>query len=218
MNSGEYDAATNTWSNPPSAFRVYNSPTESVFDFGRLLSGDRYNGINNALDLKSAVSIMSRGGYATDPGYIGKILNIAKQYDLTKYDPKPGQARAIDTNNDGIFDFMLANPTDYKIIQTGVAPPMPPLPNDDRTLPSDWYNPQDRTDPSSPYYNPNGTDDNATGLTPEMRDHMNGVDTIWNKLKNSLWFVFAAILLIFGIYFLFKEPFTEQFISKGAKP
>lgn len=49
--------------------------------------GYKYQAVAGLTDPKSVITIISKGGYATDSGYITKVMNIIKKDNLTKYDP-----------------------------------------------------------------------------------------------------------------------------------
>lgn len=67
-------------------FAAYSSP-EAAFDaYGRLISQNpRYSGAMEAArrgDIQGTVQGIKSGGYATDPYYVGKIMNIINTYGL----------------------------------------------------------------------------------------------------------------------------------------
>ena len=68
-------------------YRNYDSKEQSFMDFGKLLSGERYtsktNGSKSALEYVQGVK---DGGYAEDPNYVKKVMNIITSKNLTKYD------------------------------------------------------------------------------------------------------------------------------------
>lgn len=66
-------------------FRHYNSWAESIADHSRLLSTKRYRGLLGQ-DYKTACKEVAKAGYATDPGYAKKLINLIEQYALFKYD------------------------------------------------------------------------------------------------------------------------------------
>ncbi|WP_367804037.1 glucosaminidase domain-containing protein, partial [Brevibacillus laterosporus] len=45
----------------------------------------RYHGVLGA-DYKTACHAIHKGGYATDPGYPGKLIGLIEKYGLAKYD------------------------------------------------------------------------------------------------------------------------------------
>jgi flagellar protein FlgJ len=62
-------------------FRVYSSYAEAFTDYARLLTENpRYaNVVSNAADLKSFAQGLQRAGYATDPNYATKIMQIVRR-------------------------------------------------------------------------------------------------------------------------------------------
>lgn len=72
-------------------FRKYNSWAESIADHSALiLNGTRdkptrYHGVLGA-DYKTACQKIKEGGYATDPAYPQKLINLIETYELYKYD------------------------------------------------------------------------------------------------------------------------------------
>ncbi len=67
-------------------FRVYDSPLESIKNHSKVLSASRYSGVKGEKNYRTAITIIKRGGYATDPGYVNKICKIIEQYGLTRFD------------------------------------------------------------------------------------------------------------------------------------
>lgn len=47
---------------------------------------DKYNGVIAADDYKKAAQELQSAGYATDPDYAEKLINIIEKYDLALYD------------------------------------------------------------------------------------------------------------------------------------
>lgn len=60
-------------------FRAYNTVADSVRDYFKLLQGKRYKEALTAKTVEDAVHIIVKGGYATDPKYAEKVINIYKQ-------------------------------------------------------------------------------------------------------------------------------------------
>lgn len=73
-------------------FRKYPDIENSIADRCAYLIGAkngnqlRYDGINKCTDYKEQITLIKRGGYATDIDYIDKICNIIKRYNLDRYD------------------------------------------------------------------------------------------------------------------------------------
>lgn len=62
-------------------FRAYGSLGAAVTDYARLLSGNaRYAAaLNTGADVGAFAQALQRAGYATDPGYAGKLASVAAQ-------------------------------------------------------------------------------------------------------------------------------------------
>lgn len=68
-------------------FRSYPSKVESILDYVDLITtSSRYTGAINASSPYEAVAAIKNGGYATDPLYISKVMNVIDTYDLTQFD------------------------------------------------------------------------------------------------------------------------------------
>ncbi len=73
-------------------FRAYDSINDSIADHTAYLLGAmngselRYKGLKEAKTPEAAIRIIKSGGYATDPNYVGKLVDIIKRWNLTKYD------------------------------------------------------------------------------------------------------------------------------------
>lgn len=61
-------------------FRAYNSRVDSVKDYLRLMETTRYKAATMAKDPETQIKLIARAGYATDPGYIDKILAVFRQF------------------------------------------------------------------------------------------------------------------------------------------
>lgn len=68
-------------------YKDYNSKEESFLDFGRLLSSSRYTKYTkNATSTSSYMMGVKKAGYASDPNYVNRVLNIIKTNNLTSLD------------------------------------------------------------------------------------------------------------------------------------
>ena len=68
-------------------FRAYDSVEDSVKDYYNFISGSsRYKSCCGVTDAKQCITIIKKGGYATDPDYVSKVMNIVNRYNLTQYD------------------------------------------------------------------------------------------------------------------------------------
>lgn len=76
-----------TFTEITACFRAYDSLAESVADYYNFITGkSRYAGAVNNPDARSAITAIHDGGYATDPDYADKVMNIIECYNLTQYD------------------------------------------------------------------------------------------------------------------------------------
>ena len=89
-------------------FRAYKNDADSVKDYYDLITGSsRYAGAVNNKSASNTIKAIHEGGYATDPSYQSKIMNIINTYNLTQYDKcmtgtspsTPVSKSAISTNN-----------------------------------------------------------------------------------------------------------------------
>jgi flagellum-specific peptidoglycan hydrolase FlgJ len=70
-------------------FRAYDSLKESVLDYLKLLGkSKRYERVRRAKDYKEACRLVYESGYATDPKYSEKLINIIETNKLYLYDQK----------------------------------------------------------------------------------------------------------------------------------
>lgn len=75
-----------------SEFRKYPCCEDSIADrsayfIGAMNGSDkRYPGINKQTSYKAAIRIIKAGGYATDPEYDTKLINLVERWELFKYD------------------------------------------------------------------------------------------------------------------------------------
>lgn len=80
------------WIEIKANFRKYKDWNESLeahaelFLKGTSWNKDKYNGVIEADDYKKAAKELQTAGYATDPDYAEKLINIIEKYDLALYD------------------------------------------------------------------------------------------------------------------------------------
>lgn len=68
-------------------FRKYSNPKESFKSYGELITkAERYKPVVEAKDYKEACIELQKNGYATDPDYASKLINIIEVYELYKLD------------------------------------------------------------------------------------------------------------------------------------
>lgn len=79
-------------------FRSYRHPKESYRDHSKFLcSGARYAFLFRLpiTDYKGWARGLKKAGYATDPQYANRLINIIELYDLSRYDKKGGLEQEI---------------------------------------------------------------------------------------------------------------------------
>lgn len=86
--NGQYVSVTAT-------FRAYQTPSDSIADHGQFLAtNSRYHNIIGVTDAKTACQLIQQDGYATDPQYSAKLLELIIENSLTKYDAAPAPQKA----------------------------------------------------------------------------------------------------------------------------
>lgn len=85
--NGETITLSNKAGNDTQTYRVYDSITESIIDHAIVLNKDRYTQYTSkAKNVNEYVVGIAKGGYATDPNYSDKVLNVISKNNLTAYD------------------------------------------------------------------------------------------------------------------------------------
>lgn len=80
------------WVTVRARFQVYASDQASMKAHSLLLvngtswNANQYAAVVSAKTYTTAAEALKTAGYATDPGYPEKLINLIKQYDLAKYD------------------------------------------------------------------------------------------------------------------------------------
>ncbi len=91
------------WVTVDAPFRVYPSWSESIADHSALFHNgthdrpDRYHNLIGERDYKTAARHVAEDGYATDPAYTTKLIDIIETYDLEQYDQITPAAPAAPT-------------------------------------------------------------------------------------------------------------------------
>lgn len=67
-------------------FRAYDSFNESIKDHNKLLTKSRYESVKECSNYKDACRKIYECGYATDPAYPEKLINIIEENKLYEYD------------------------------------------------------------------------------------------------------------------------------------
>lgn len=84
------------WVSTTATFRDYDSVAESITDYAELVgTAPRYEAVRNAKDYKEAARALQEAGYATDPEYAQKLINIIEQNNLTMYDTGQGGGGSV---------------------------------------------------------------------------------------------------------------------------
>jgi flagellum-specific peptidoglycan hydrolase FlgJ len=81
-------------------FRAYHTYLESMEDHARLLSTDRYaKYFKNAKTVDDYAYALQKAGYATDPNYAQKLIQIIQKYNLHAYDDGNIQFKGLSGND-----------------------------------------------------------------------------------------------------------------------
>lgn len=108
-------------------FRDYDSIDDSILDHSKILSLARYKPVRQAKDYIEACRQVQKCGYATDPAYATKLINIIRANCLNQYDaiveaavtmPKSVLKYGSTGNDVEILQAML-NKRGYKLIVNG---------------------------------------------------------------------------------------------------
>lgn len=75
------------WIKVNAKFRKYPSWRESIADHSALFNGlSRYANLRGCTDYKLACKYVREDGYATDPSYTNKLINLIETYNLNRFD------------------------------------------------------------------------------------------------------------------------------------
>lgn len=75
------------WVSTVASFCRYSSLNQSAFEYGKLLASNPiYGQCFEATTASGFCRALQAAGYATDPSYADKLVDIISQYDLTQYD------------------------------------------------------------------------------------------------------------------------------------
>ena len=85
------------------AFRKYSSWNDSVVDHAKFFTStewrkNNYRKVINATDYRTAAQELKNAGYATDPGYAGKLIRLIEAYKLYEWDEESHTASNISDN------------------------------------------------------------------------------------------------------------------------
>lgn len=84
MKTREY--SNNEWIVTEAKFRKYGNISDSITDHALLLQRPQYTKVLQAKDYREAAYEVWRAGYATDPDYPQKLIDIIEKYELYKID------------------------------------------------------------------------------------------------------------------------------------
>lgn len=90
MTTKEY--VKNKWVTVKARFQIYDSYEASIraharlFQNGTTWNHDQYKHVLASKDYKTQAKSLVTDGYATDPDYADKLINLIEQFDLEKYD------------------------------------------------------------------------------------------------------------------------------------
>lgn len=86
-------------------FRKYPCIEDSIGDHSAYLLGamngskKRYAGLTDCKNYRDAITLIKKGGYATDSAYVSKICNIIERFGLDKYDKIPATSSPSTSTN-----------------------------------------------------------------------------------------------------------------------
>ena len=101
FNTSEY--LNGKWVTVKAQFRKYPSWAESLADHSTLFNTyDRYANLRGCTDYKLACRYVREDGYATDPSYTSKLINIIESNNLTRFDNE-AVSTTPSTNNNGTY-------------------------------------------------------------------------------------------------------------------
>lgn len=88
-------------------FRAYNSLDESVSDYFDLITKlERYRKACVTNSAEECIKEIYKGGYATDPDYVVKILQIIRDYNLTRFDEEEKDSTIFETGK--VYEIKVA--------------------------------------------------------------------------------------------------------------
>ncbi|MDF2449400.1 MAG: uncharacterized protein K0R26_1904 [Bacteroidota bacterium] len=96
-----YTAYTKEWNGSayyslPQPFRKYKTPQGSFNDHALfLIKNKRYAGLFNDTNYVNWANELKQYGYATDPSYSSKLINMVKTYNLEAFDVKAEQKKKL---------------------------------------------------------------------------------------------------------------------------
>lgn len=99
------------WYYVNAAFRKYGSWAASIADRGSFFTGstwarNNYSAVIGEMSYSKACWALSRAGYATDPQYAPKLINIIETYDLDTWDKNIDKTTYVETVSGKIDDLI----------------------------------------------------------------------------------------------------------------
>ena len=108
-------------------FRKYLRIEDSIKDHAAYLLGamngdkKRYEGLLNTANAEQAIRLIKKGGYATDPKYVDKIMSLIRRYSLDRFDNEIHQVSAKITNSSKPYRVQVGAYKDKKLAKNQVA-------------------------------------------------------------------------------------------------
>ena len=97
------------WCTLNANFRKYPSWAESLADHSTLFNRwDRYSNLRGNYNYRDVCNKVREDGYATDPSYSAKLINIIEQYNLTRFD--------TETTNTPVKEYIDTETTEYQVV------------------------------------------------------------------------------------------------------
>ncbi len=97
------------WCTVNANFRKYPSWAESLADHSALFNRwDRYANLRGNYNYRDVCNKVREDGYATDPSYSSKLINIIEQYNLTKFD--------VESDNTPVKQYIDTETTEYQVV------------------------------------------------------------------------------------------------------
>lgn len=97
------------WCTVNASFRKYPSWAESLADHSALFNRwDRYANLRGNYNYRDVCNKVREDGYATDPSYSSKLINIIEQYNLTRFD--------TESNNIPVKEYIDTETTEYQVV------------------------------------------------------------------------------------------------------
>lgn len=93
------------WVSEKATFRDYDSVADSLLDHAKLVgTNDRYAAVRSATNYKDAAKALQSAGYATDPNYANKLINLIEQNKLDQYDKVEGGGQIVISTEGEVAD------------------------------------------------------------------------------------------------------------------